>query len=313
MRKATMCSGLNVVVWSIMCLIVGTNAYLPPNVKRSEFSNREAIRRSTILPPLKVSGIATSDDTTQTHVGGDDSSNEDQSRPHLVFPGGGIFFYWQAGAVTYLREQGYDLSHTTLSGASAGALTATLTGCNVDFEVATDLALDLAKDAGVWERKGGLQGIWGPMIESWLDTLLPDDATDRVNDRVSLLVTPVPSFGKNIISHFHSKDDLIACNMASVHLPWFLDGRLTSTFRDSSVIDGSFLSNESHYAPKRPEEMKDTVTLDWTKDPVMSTKAAEFVKVVSKDGIWDFLETGKKFAAHMEEQGDFQCLNKKSS
>lgn len=59
--------------------------------------------------------------------------------------------------------------------------------------------------------------------------------------------------------------------------------------------------------------MKDLVTLDWTKDPVMSTKAAEFVKVVSKDGIWDFLETGKKFAAQMEEQGDFECLVKRET
>ena len=51
----------------------------------------------------------------------------------LVFSGGGLFFYWQAGVVTFLRENGYDLSNVDLAGASAGALTATLTATNVDF------------------------------------------------------------------------------------------------------------------------------------------------------------------------------------
>ena len=118
-----------------------------------------------------------------------------------------------------MREQGYDLDLVTTSGASAGALTATLTATNVDFVEATELALQMADDAGVWDRSGGLQGIWGPLIDDWLDQLLPDNALDFVdNDRLSLLVTPVPSFGKNKVSNFHSRRDLIQCNLASVHL-----------------------------------------------------------------------------------------------
>lgn len=96
-----------------------------------------------------------------------------------------LFFYWQAGVVTYLREQGYSLDGIRVGGASAGALTATLTAADVDFYYATELAINLAKDAGVWDRSGGLQGIWGPMIDTWLDTLLPDDVLDKVNGRVS--------------------------------------------------------------------------------------------------------------------------------
>jgi hypothetical protein len=140
-------------------------------------------------------------------------------RPHLVFPGGGIFFYWQAGVVSYLREQGYDLSSCTFSGASAGALTATLASTGVDFYKATDLALELAGNAGVWDRRGGLQGIWGPMIEEWLDVLLPPTIVDETAEgRLSLLVTPLPMFGKEKISAFSDRKDLIKCNMASVHL-----------------------------------------------------------------------------------------------
>lgn len=97
-----------------------------------------------------------------------------------------LFFYWQAGVICYLREQErYDLDALKLGGASAGALTATLTAANVDFYEATELALRLAKDGGVWDREEGLQGIWGPMIETWLDELLPDDVLERVNGRVS--------------------------------------------------------------------------------------------------------------------------------
>jgi Patatin-like phospholipase len=144
---------------------------------------------------------------------------DDNRSSHMVFPGGGIFFYWQAGVVCYLREQGYDLSTCSFTGASAGALTATLTSTNVDFYKATDLALSLAADAGVWDRRGGLQGVWGPMIEEWLDNLLPSSIEEDTKDsRLSLLVTPIPSFGKSTISQFTDRNDLIQCNRASVHL-----------------------------------------------------------------------------------------------
>ena len=149
----------------------------------------------------------------------DERNDNAYRQPHLVFPGGGIFFYWQAGVVSHLREQGYDLSSCTFSGASAGALTATLASTGVDFYKATDLALGLAGDAGVWDRKGGLQGIWGPMIEEWLDELLPPTIIDETAEgRLSLLVTTVPTFGKEKITEFRDRKDLIKCNMASVHL-----------------------------------------------------------------------------------------------
>lgn len=76
----------------------------------------------------------------------------------LVFPGAGIFFYWQAGAVTYLREAGYDLSRVSMSGASAGALTATLAATEVNFYEATDAAIRLSREAGVMSRPMGLMG-----------------------------------------------------------------------------------------------------------------------------------------------------------
>ncbi len=103
----------------------------------------------------------------------------------------------------------------------------------------------MSEDAGVFDRPLGLMGIWGNIIYAWLDELLPLDVVSSVNDEVSeqlcctsikffymlfssniyslhtqlhILVTPVPSFGKTRVSQFHSREDLIKANMASVHL-----------------------------------------------------------------------------------------------
>jgi hypothetical protein len=278
------------------------------------------------------------------------------STTHIVFPGGGIFFYYQAGLVNFLRER-YDLSTCTFSGASAGALTATLTAADVDFCEATDLALKLAENAGVWDRTGGLQGIWGPLIEEWLDSLLPT-CIDTLQDRITLLVTPIPSFGKTKISRFENRKDLIHCNMASVHLvsnnamavlrseiilkfyfwvsqpyvssesiggthsitifefkqPWFLDGNLTSNFRGRPHIDGSFLSKEDDYSPnfeKHCNATIDTIYLDWSKDPEMSSKGGiDIVEALSPEGIYGLMERGKRYGKVMEDQGMFDSLKK---
>ena len=144
-----------------------------------------------------------------------------QQRPHMVFPGGGLYFYWQAGVVTYLREQGYQLvvdeeevedggdgdgGGVTLAGASAGALTATLTATKVDFEHAMELALSLSQQAGVWDRPQGLQGIWGTMIETWLQELLPSNAIRLANScQLQLAVTHVPSFQKEYLDNFENR------------------------------------------------------------------------------------------------------------
>lgn len=272
-------------------------------------------------------------------VGGDGAAAAQRQQPHLLFPGGGIMFYWMAGVVTYLREQGYDLSQVQLSGASAGALAATLTATNVDFYRATDLALQLAADAGVWDRSGGLAGIWGPLIHEWLDELLPDDddvvkACVNREQRLTLLVTPVPQlFAKEKVNYFHGKEDLIRCNMASVHLPYFLDSKLTSSFRGRPFIDGSFLAKLEDYhggivrppgskfaaeamqqqeQSSSPSSLSSSVLiLDFKDDPTYRNQGVlDFVAAVKPSGIYQFIEEGKRYAKEREEQGMFSVLTK---
>lgn len=51
-----------------------------------------------------------------------------------------------------------------MAGASAGSLSAVMAATNVDMDNAFDVALRLSEENGVWTRKEGLAGIWGPMI-----------------------------------------------------------------------------------------------------------------------------------------------------
>jgi len=239
------------------------------------------------------------------------SSTSSKQSPSIIFPGGGLFFYWQAGVIAHLQEQNYDIStNTLLSGASAGALSATLAKTGVSPYDATELALSMSDEAGVWDRPAGLQGVWGSIIYEWLDQLLPVDAGERVKDELNILVTPVPSFGKSRISQFENRQDLINANMASVHLPWFLDGNLTSNFRGKPHIDGSFLAQPSDYvsSPDNSEQQPAQLILDYQRDPIMKDRSSEFVKLLSKQGIWDILEQGKKHAKIMEREGEFDSL-----
>ncbi|KAL3767751.1 hypothetical protein ACHAWO_003148 [Cyclotella atomus] len=240
----------------------------------------------------------------------DSTSSAGTSKARLIFPGGGLFFYWQAGVIAYLQENSYDLNNVLLSGASAGALSATIAKTSISPYRATELALQMSDEAGVWERPLGLMGIWGDIIYQWLNDLLPSDAQIVVNDeRLHVLVTPVPSFGKNIVSRFESREDLIQANMASVHLPWFLNGNFAYNFRGSPCIDGSFLARPSDYFDKQyTQENQAKLILDFKRDPVMKSRAADFVKVVSKQAIWDILEQGKKHAKVMDVNREFDIL-----
>ncbi|KAL7506474.1 hypothetical protein ACHAXN_009088 [Cyclotella atomus] len=217
----------------------------------------------------------------------DSTSSAGTSKARLIFPGGGLFFYWQAGVIAYLQENSYDLNNVLLSGASAGALSATIAKTSISPYRATELALQMSDEAGVWERPLGLWAF----------------------GRLHVLVTPVPSFGKNIVSRFESREDLIQANMASVHLPWFLNGNFAYNFRGSPCIDGSFLARPSDYFDKQyTQENQAKLILDFKRDPVMKSRAADFVKVVSKQAIWDILEQGKKHAKVMDVNREFDIL-----
>jgi hypothetical protein len=94
--------------------------------------------------------------------------------------------------------------------------------------------------------------------------------------------------------------------------PWFLDGKLTSNFRNCPHIDGSFLSKPTDFIPESSKQ-RDVLVFDWTEDAVVGSKGwLDIVEAISPDGIYELLERGKSHAKEMEEDGKFSRLKKKS-
>jgi len=76
-------------------------------------------------------------------------------------------------------------------------------------------------------------------------------------------------------------------------------------------MDGSFLTKAQDYIDRRVDRGVGIINMDWKQDPVMEERSLEFVKLVSKDGIWSMLSQGKTFAQNvMEPRGDFASLPK---
>lgn len=76
--------------------------------------------------------------------------------PLVACTGGGILFWWQAGAIHGLREQ-CALDEANFIGASAGSLAAVLAASGVDMDDAFEHAITLSKRANLWERPLGVR------------------------------------------------------------------------------------------------------------------------------------------------------------
>lgn len=164
----------------------------------------------------------------------------------IVFQGGGQYFFWKMGVIRFLVEH-YDLENTQCVGASAGALASVFMVCGIDAKTALECALGLCEEFGVWERWLRFVGIWGKMVEQWLDRLLPENAADLCNERVHILVSPIFR-PKQVVSTFVSKQDLIECLMVSTHIPFLMDYSPFRWFKGWWYYDGCIgnLTNRSY-------------------------------------------------------------------
>ena len=159
-------------------------------------------------------------------------------RPILGVAGGGVFFFWEVGVLKYLSER-YRLQGMNLIGVSAGALAAVLVACQVDFDRSVRRAYDICVEQDIFNRPGGLQGVWGPILRQWLDDLLPENAHERCEGRVKIIATRMPRMKLCYLEEFQTRDDLIDSLLASVHIPFFLDGNGSFKYKGEAFIDGS--------------------------------------------------------------------------
>lgn len=153
----------------------------------------------------------------------------------LDIGGGGIYFWWMIGVMTELCTDPALRSKYKLRGASAGALAAVLGTCQVPAQKALHCAYSLSVEKGIFDRKFGLVGVWRDLVRRWLDSVLPPDAADKCSGKVIVVMTSVPSFRQTKISHFQNKNDLIDACLASIHVPFLMDGRFSTKFRGTAT------------------------------------------------------------------------------
>lgn len=75
-------------------------------------------------------------------------------RPVLDIWGGGMWFYWKAGVLSFLQQQyGHEaLSRVQLHGSSSGAMVAVLAACGVDLRQAAEHTTRVLQEQRVCDR-----------------------------------------------------------------------------------------------------------------------------------------------------------------
>eukprot|EP00281_Chroomonas_sp_CCMP1168_P020382 CAMPEP_0206229282 /NCGR_PEP_ID=MMETSP0047_2-20121206/9614_1 /ASSEMBLY_ACC=CAM_ASM_000192 /TAXON_ID=195065 /ORGANISM="Chroomonas mesostigmatica_cf, Strain CCMP1168" /LENGTH=394 /DNA_ID=CAMNT_0053652571 /DNA_START=75 /DNA_END=1260 /DNA_ORIENTATION=+ len=241
--------------------------------------------------------------------------SDDPIAPVIAFPGGGIYFWWQAGAVKSLQKH-YNLTAATLMGASAGALTAALAGCEADMDKAFAVAQRLAKENNLWARRGGLMGIWGPIIREWLEEVLPKDAAERCSGRLHVSVAEVKPrlkvLERCLINSFDNRSEFIEACLTSVHIPYFLDGKPFREYRGRKCVDGSvtsMLRGKSWHV--KPDETVPTIFIDHKEDKILQEKNWGFLETISESSFKEMYDMGYEHLEMLHEQGKLIELDDK--
>jgi len=152
------------------------------------------------------------------------------------FSAGGLLFPYYLGVVSELRAMGILTDDTPVAGASAGSLIAACSKSGLGTGALKDALTDLAAQC----RRLGTRHNLGPVLEGVLREVLPQDMGERATAcNVHVAVTHVlPQPKPVLVSSYEGRDDLISALLTSCHIPWYFDGRLTTTFRGVVACDG---------------------------------------------------------------------------
>ena len=242
------------------------------------------------------------------------SSAAPAAAPGILLPGSGIFFWWQAGATTALARR-YDLGRAQFAGASGGALAATLAATGCDCRKAFDVAWGLCDEARVFERGAwGLYGVWGGIVEAWLEELLPPDAHVQCNGRVNIVLRR-PLRRPMAVSEFSSRADLIGACLASTHIPFFMDRRFSRRFRGQRYVDSEFLPSIPRGAHRAalalPQREAPYVRLAVGRDARVRKQASGLgasMRMISRDGLVQMMDWGEQHVRELDEAGGLSAL-----
>eukprot|EP00891_Asterochloris_glomerata_P007605 jgi/Astpho2/7605/Aster-x0325 len=184
----------------------------------------------------------------------------------------------------------------------------------VDSEKAVSRAYELAQEAKIWDRKLGLAGIWGKLVREWLDDILPCNAAEICRTRLRLVVTQLPSIAPVAVQDFASRQELIDATMASVHVPFFLDGRPAVRFRGKLCIDGSL----GDFLTKSNSELlqckgRRSLMLDYYDDDQLSYSRFDFLKLRSYEDVLRLVKQGEAYAQRLDQAGKLEQIFPKRS
>jgi len=234
----------------------------------------------------------------------------------VLFNGGGIFFWWQAGFCQFCLEQGFVKdaleSDVKVIGTSAGALSAALLASGADFKKAADFAIYQTKRDKIIESKR-LAFVWGGIVEEWLTELLPNES-QLLFQNTFITATPADLFKgvrQDVLSNFQSKEDVVQACMASVHIPYFMDTRpCRKVGKDKWYIDGSFwpfvmgddMFNACAAGPTANQlfPADQILNVDWRNDEVFAAQVREgFTTMISPERVFDMMDAGYAYAASL--------------
>lgn len=227
----------------------------------------------------------------------------------IYFTGAGIYYYWQAGAAKYLKEN-CDMTKLPIIGASAGALTSTLLLSDVDFDVATATAIEIGKEGKIFESKIGLAGVLRSLVKVWLEALIPEDVSQDKFLNLQISVTPVTPFDTaTLIDKFYGRNDLIEACLASCHVPFFFDGNAFTNYRGKPTVDGSFMyfvTKNRFTGLPLPKDIQpeDVFWVDYGDDDEFMKKiSGNFLELTTPDGAHDMMVSGYDFMRREHAEG----------
>jgi hypothetical protein len=235
------------------------------------------------------------------------------SRPGVVFPRSGIFFWWQAGAVSALAAR-FDMSRLQFTGVSGGAIAATLAACGgCDAAQALDRALSMIPSDTLSRGPWALYGIWGDIVRRWLGELLPSDAAERCTSSAHLVLHRPFHLRQLVVSDFSSTADLIGACMASVHVPLFMDGAVAARYRGDACIDSDVLTlGLTSRWLGLPCAAAPSVRLDPFSDARVLEEyphVSDLLRLKSPEKLRQLITWGAEFVEHLERAGELRALH----
>lgn len=226
----------------------------------------------------------------------------------LIFPSGGVFFYWMLGYMDHVRQK-YDLEDVEMIGASAGALAMVCSVLELDPSTITRKAFRIMDEHGVGKRWFGLFGVWKMILREWLEEILPSDAVEKLQGRVHIRLSCVP-YGSMIVSSFKNRHDLVECLLTTCHVPFFMDYRPFCWYRGKLCYDGDIGNNIEPFILSGKDKYKYHV-LDYSLDN--QTSSYRRFGSISMDHALRLLQFGVDYAKNTDLPSTFNMKSSKTS